>query len=381
MRQEQQAIKLNYLREHNIQLILSALDAQPMSCLELSKKLSISDNGARKIIKMLEDCGAVKVSKKIFVSKKRGNPHIRYELDGKFGYFLVFNFSYYNDKFVLFDFAGNKVYESPFSYPDRNGTREQLLSLAQEAKMKLKENGFDVSKIINVTLSVSGQVDEKARCFTVSGRFRQFESDTSGSFFQIFEQTFSVPVFARNDVMYMLQGEMGDAPNKEKIVLYMFIGRGVSSALMYKGELVRGRHGYVGEIGDNRFGMDETINANVAIPCLCEKCKEYLDTYDLQGLLDAYHKRSEVKTIVQRSAVIIGIEIANIVNFLGIEMVYLGGEALGFGTEYIHTIQETARMYSRMDVQIYESSDSELAIRGALLMARAKSVDLMVGKD
>ena len=381
MRQEKQAIKLNYLREHNIQLILSALDTCPMSCLELSKKLSISDNGARKIIKQLEDCGAVKVSKCKVTSRTRGNQHIRYELDGRFGYFLVFNFSYYNDKVVLFDFAGNRLYESSFAYPERGGTKEELQLLANQTKQKLLDKGFNINKIINLTLSVSGQVDEKARCFSLSGRFGNFENDPTGSFFQIFENTFLAPVFVRNDVMLMLQGEMGDDPNKEKIVLYVFVGRGVSSALMYKGELVRGRHGYIGEIGDNRFGNDGTLNSNAALPSLRKKCAKYLQTDDLQGLIQAYQNNAETREIVQHGAIVVGTEIANIVNFLGIEMVYLGGEALEFGDEYIRIIQETARQYSRLDVQIYASGNKELAIHGAFLLARSKSVDTIMKKS
>ena len=48
------ALQTSYVREYNIKLITSCLYQEPLSCMELSKKIGISDVGIRKIIKELE---------------------------------------------------------------------------------------------------------------------------------------------------------------------------------------------------------------------------------------------------------------------------------------------------------------------------------------
>lgn len=48
MERQKTAIKLNYVREYNIGLITSILYDAPLSCLEMSKRIGISDVGVRK---------------------------------------------------------------------------------------------------------------------------------------------------------------------------------------------------------------------------------------------------------------------------------------------------------------------------------------------
>ena len=189
-----------------------------------------------------------------------------------------------------------------------------------------------------------------------------------------------MPVYAKNDVMLMLLGETDNNPNIAKTFLYMFVGYGISSAIMYKGEIVTGVRGYAGEIGGNRFGTDSTVSLNASLYRLRIKCRQYLETQDLQGFIKAYNERKEVEEVIQHSALVVGMEIANIANLLGIETVFMSGEALLFGEKYINAVQAAAQKYSIPNVQVHMSVDKDLAVRGALSQARVKAIETIMSR-
>lgn len=379
MKTESQAIKLNYLRRHNIRLIISLLYKKPMSCLELSQEINISDVGARKIVKQLECHDMIKVFPETDSYRKRGNQHIRYTINADLGYFLVFQITHLVDKYFLFDFSGNVVLERKFSLPLTGITADDLEKLCEETRADLLANGISLDKIINVTLSVPGKVDEQARCFSISNMFRNFENDETGSFFRIFEAAFSAPVYAKNDVMFMLLGETeGGRYGTTDTLLYFFVGYGISTAIMYKGELVTGVRGYAGEIGGNHFGTDSTISMNTSLSRLVQKCSEYLEKNDVPSILKAYRENGTVREIVEKSAEIVGMEIANISNLLGIGTVFLGGDALQFGEKYIDIIRKTANRCSVSKIRILISDHRNIDVRGALSEAKLRAIDMLM---
>ena len=87
MSSQKLAMKVNSIRNHNIKVIMSFLYKKPHSCLELSKKIGISDVGVRKIIRELEELNFVKVSREKSAVKTRGNQHIRYTANKEMGLF------------------------------------------------------------------------------------------------------------------------------------------------------------------------------------------------------------------------------------------------------------------------------------------------------
>ena len=70
------AINLSYVRAYNVRLIMKILYEKPLSCLELSEKIGISDVGIRKIVKNLQANGMLRVAREENVLRKKGNQHI-----------------------------------------------------------------------------------------------------------------------------------------------------------------------------------------------------------------------------------------------------------------------------------------------------------------
>lgn len=384
MQKEAQAIKLNYVREHNLKLICSLLRKQPLSCLELSREIGISDVGVRKIVKQMEMLNMVQTVSGEEFPRKKGNQHIRYTLNPERGLFLIIDFTHMHDKFAVFDFAGNHLYEEVICWAAAKVvTPEDLYGLIEHIKQSFAERGIEQSKLLNVVLSVPGQVDEASRCFTISHRFINWENDMTGGFYRIFEDAFSVPVIAKNNVALMLLGEAeAGFSSADSPTLYLFVGYGVASAIMYRGEIITGHRGYAGEIGGNSYAESGTLSLNTSIVRQIDKCEPYLRTKDFEGLLEAYGTSPEVKEIVMRGARFVGMEIYNISSLLGVDAVILGGEALQFGQEYIDEIrayvQKRAVTGTVTQVKIHTPTIKDAAVCGALALAEKHSVEYLI---
>lgn len=143
MERQKTAIKLNYVREYNIGLITSILYDAPLSCLEMSKRIGISDVGVRKIVKQLEQQGMLKVARENTSPRKKGNQHIRYTIDADYGIFLIVDFTHLSDRFVVFDYAGNRLLEQGFVIPYLDVTDDDIRRLIAEIKAALAAAGLE----------------------------------------------------------------------------------------------------------------------------------------------------------------------------------------------------------------------------------------------
>ena len=126
MSNQKLAMKVNSIRNHNIKVIMSFLYKKPYSCLELSKKIGISDVGVRKIIRELEELNFVKVSHEKTVVKTRGNQHIRYTANKEMGLFVFVDFTQNKESFYVLDFAGNILLNEKFITPETYASIEEL---------------------------------------------------------------------------------------------------------------------------------------------------------------------------------------------------------------------------------------------------------------
>lgn len=375
MEKQKIAIKLNYVREYNVGLIVNLLYKQSLSCLEISEQIGISDVGVHKIVKQLETRGLLKISQENGFRRKKGNQHIRYTINPEFGIFLIIDFTHLSEKFTVFDYAGNRLLEKRFSVPYVEVNDEDIGRLIQNVKETFAEVGLDKKRLLNIQLSVPGQIDEQSRCFTISHRFKKYENDYSGLFFRLFEDAFGVPVFAKNNVAYMAMGETEHGfSSKYGSAIYIFAGYGIASAVLYEGRIVSGWRGYAGEIGGSRYGKDSTLSLNCSVLRLISKCSPYLETQDFDGLIKAYRTDETVKNIILESAEVLGSFISAFSNLIGADTVMLGGESLEYGEQYLEKVKEYVKNHTIAKADVLFSSLKDAAICGALVSARKQVI-------
>ena len=375
MENHRTAIKLHYVREYNVDLIVNLLYKQSLSCLEISEKIGISDVGVHKIVKQLENNGLLKVAQENEAPRKKGNQHIRYTINPEFGIFLIIDFTQLSEKFTVFDYAGNCLLEKNFSIPYVEVNDEDIRRLIQNIKETFADTGLDKKRLLNIQLSVPGQIDEKLRCFTISHRFKKYEDDYSGLFFQLFEDAFGVSVFAKNNVAYMAMGETEHGfSSKYGCAIYIFVGYGIAASVLYQGHIVSGWRGFAGEIGGSKYGKDSTLSLNCSVLRLIDKCSSYLETRDFDGLMKAYRTNETVRNIILDSAEVLGAYISAFSNLIGADTVMLGGESLRYGEKYLERVKEYVKNHTITKADVLFSSLKDAAICGALVAARKQAV-------
>lgn len=375
MEKQKFAIKLNYVREYNVGLIVNLLYKQSLSCLEISEKIGISDVGVHKIVKQLETQGLLKIVRGNELHRKKGNQHIRYTINPEFGIFLIIDFTHLSEKFTVFDYAGNCLLEKSFSVPYDEVNDEDIGRLIENIKETFAEFGLDKKRLLNIQLSVPGQIDEQSRCFTISHRFKKYENDYSGLFFRLFEDAFGVAVCAKNNVAYMAMGEMEHGFSSQYgSAIYIFAGYGIAASVLYQGHIVSGWRDYAGEIGGSKYGKDSTLSMNCSVLRLIYKCSPYLETQDFEGLLNAYRTNETVKNIILESAEVLGSFISAFSNLIGADTVMIGGESLEYGERYLEKIKEYVKNHTIAKADVLFSSLKDAAICGALVSAREQVI-------
>lgn len=373
------ALQTNYVRDYNIKLIMSLLYKEHLSCQELSKKISISNNGVKKIILELEELKAVRLVDTRNEVKTKGNQHIRYEINGELGIFLIIDFTKTKESFAIYDFAGRKLYSESFYPPLVYTDESEFDDLILTIKQRIKELGLESKKILNVTISVVGQVDEENRCFTISSRFKLFENDNEGRMYSIFENAFNAPVIMKNNVAFMAIGESeAGFFSEHNMALFIFAGWGIASTVLYNNKPLVGWRGYAGEIGGNKIGEDTTLSLQASIKHNIKKCAQYLETPDFEGLLKAYETNDCVKEIVLNGAKVLATSIAHFCNLLGVDIVMLCGECTEFGEEYLETIQEIVLKQTITRAKVVCSRLKNLVEKGALSIAKKREIEEII---
>lgn len=186
------------------------------------------------------------------------------------------------------------------------------------------------------------------------------------------EEILQVPVIVENDANAGLYGEYRLGAGKGmRNIAGIFLGTGVGGALVLDGKLYRGASGFAGEIGhtlihlpglQNEFGVSlENAVGRLAIATeagellLRQKAPHLLNQvgYDLKAIkskalaLAVTEGDTEVKKLLENKAKILGIAVANLINFLSPEAVILGGGLMeALGNYFLPIVKETVKQYA-----------------------------------
>lgn len=380
------AMKVNNVRDHNIRLIMAYLYKKPYSCLELSKKVGISDVGVRKIIKELEEQNIVcrKIEKSAV--KTRGNQHIRYEANKNMGVFLLIDFTQRKERFLLYDFSGKELLNERFEAPYEYQNEEEIISLLDNMRATIQAKGLGDKKILHTTVALTGQMDETKRTLVFSRLFGFLKDDETGRMYSMFEDAFGAPVTIKNNVTFMAIGDGEINKRKESTMsLFVYVGFGIASSILYQGKPLFASRGYAGEIGSGRLGMNYTLSSNCSIKglireCsirgLIDQCADYLENKKFEELLTIYRENQEVHQIILERARLFGIAVGDFASSIGADKIILNGEILEFGEEYARCVEEGIANEIYHPQLILSKTDN--AIVGMLKIAREETINQLI---
>jgi len=246
-------------------------------------------------------------------------------------------------------------------------------SIASAVNELLIENDLTLKDIAAVGAGCPGVIDPKTGVVQISPNIAFLKKCPLK---MILQKTFKVPAFVENDVNAGIYGEQQfGAAKRAQHVLGIFLGTGVGGGLILDGKLYRGFTQAAGEIGHTFMNLPfgsgfirptlENMTGRLALASeaglLLMKQKAphlYKDVgTDLRSLKSGAFARAiregdtEVRSLIQAKARVVGISMANAVNLLSPELIVLGGglvEALG--SIILPEAEKTMRQFAMPDL-------------------------------
>ena len=312
------AINLSYVRAYNVQLIMKILYEKPLSCLELSEKIGISDvGGPQDRQKFAGERDVAGCPRRERASQKRQSTHSLYDRPA-YGFFLIIDFTHLSEAYEVFDYAGNLLFSRKlFSVPYEDVSDEDLLRVIGEIKRALNDWGVDCGKLLNIQICVPDRWTRKCGVLSFLSVFANMKTTERADFSVCLKKLSGFPLRQKTMLRTWRWGNSKKVLSADMAVLFIF-SWGMGSPLPF---FINTRssvwRGYAGEIGGSKFGNDGTFSMNCSINRLKDKCAPYLETPDFAGLLKAYRAGGPVREIVLKSADVLGAFISMFSNFIG----------------------------------------------------------------
>lgn len=219
----------------------------PMSRAELGRRLSLTRSTAGNIVMQLVEEGLVREGAEVDASESRiGRPGLLVSLRGDHMYFIGVEIGVETLGVLALDFAGKTVWKSSLDYREGDSPEAVLQTLQHAVAAFRTEFGPEVL-IDGVCVTVPGllALDGSIMSAPILG---WSNTDVKGIFSAGLADVGEVMVendanaFATAETYLKGRGDTGTS-------LFVFLDAGVGGGLVADGRLVRGQHGFAGEIG------------------------------------------------------------------------------------------------------------------------------------
>lgn len=241
-----------YMKYNNIYLVYSVIrESKTISRIDLANKIGMSATSMTRICSLLIASGLVREGS---VSDKNiGRKAVLLEVVASASYIFCINIFGGTTQFAIFDMLLNRITyrEIPTSY---DMTYEEIINCAAVAiKEMARDAGIKEEDFGGVGISCVGGIEKETIKFSPQYHWSDIRAIEYAS------KVFGLPIFLENDCKAALIGEQVvrygiDTPSN---ITYLYIGkRGVGSAAIVNGQLLRGYNNMAGEIGHTTIELD-----------------------------------------------------------------------------------------------------------------------------
>lgn len=328
-------------RIHNNKVILSLLRKGDMTQSELAQAMGLSIAAVSMITADLIKYELIKFSD-VKVDSRKGRRPQKLSINGGYGCVAVVSLTDENIGYVIADMAERIVYSNSSPNPEKIEVKtlyEMILDIKRviENEVKLPLRGIDIS--------APGKINKSTGAMSVSPHFSSEITAQPNFLPDLFHRYFDVPVKISNDINLAAIGEVSAGWLIDN-ALYVYIGRGVGSALILDGKLYLGSNGYAGEIGlirrcwhgQMRY-LDDIASLNGMCAALCTSGVDVTADNIIEKYLSG---EKAVVEYVDSAAEELGEALKDIIEVLDLSDIRLAGGALGFGNKYIEKIRSRA---------------------------------------
>ena len=303
------------------------------------------------------------------------------EFNSRHGYVAGIDLGPTRTRLALADLRGERLADRIMPTPQRLGPQALLARIAGALRALMEETGVPPSRLVAVGAGAPGAVDRGRGLVTSAPNLQGW---TQVPMRDLLEAALSAPVQVENDVNLAVLGEhWRGAARGHDTCAFVFVGTGVGAGILIGGELHRGHHYMAGEIGvmcmgpqyvDVDYGERGCFETLAGLHGLAERWPQ-ASRQDpagwVAGLFEAAMSGDRrARKIVDDTARLIAIAVANVAAVVDPTLIVLGGALFAQAESLVHDVRKLVERIYPSPIEIVPSAlGKDAPLSGSLLMA------------
>ena len=350
------------VKNHNRQAILQSLLQAPMSRVERANKLAISSMTATNLVRELTDDGLITAVAPPDTAKSVGRPRTTLQIKADAGYTIGIQMGIGIYWITLVDLHGRVIRKDEHRFDIQQDATAVLATITEQIQAFKQQVIDSCCPILGIGFGASGLVNKETGVNLYAPSLGWHNVPIKAQL----EEATDLPVFVENNVRAMALAEAYFGAGKTADSLAFVFGRiGVGAGIVLNGRLWRGPQDGAGEIGHTiiiPYGGDQCscgqtgcLETLVTQPILIKQVQE-LDQASIsidytqsdhqiyEAILNhARAGHAEINQLIQTMARYLGLAIANLINTLNPEIIFLGGMYAQGADLFVPLVQETVK--------------------------------------
>ena len=303
------------------------------------------------------------------------------EFNARHGYVAGIDLGPTRTRLALADLRGERLADRIMPTPPRLGPQALLARIAAALRALMDETGVPASRLVAVGAGAPGAVDRDRGLVTSAPNLQGW---TQVPMRDLLESALSAPVQVENDVNLAVLGEhWRGAARGHDTCAFVFVGTGIGAGILIGGELHRGHHYMAGEIGvmcmgpqfvDVDYGERGCFETLAGLHGLAERWPQ-ASRQDpagwVSGLFEAAMSGDRrARKIVDDTARLIAIAVANVAAVVDPTLIVLGGALFAQAESLVHDVRKLVERIYPSPIEIVPSAlGKDAPLSGCLLMA------------
>jgi glucokinase len=303
------------------------------------------------------------------------------EFNARHGYVAGIDLGPTRTRLALADLRGERLADRIMPTPQRLGPQALLARVAGALRALMEETGVPPSRLVAVGAGAPGAVDRGRGLVTSAPNLQGW---TQVPMRDLLESALHAPVVVENDVNLAVLGEhWRGAARGHDTCAFVFVGTGIGAGILIGGELHRGHHYLAGEIGvmcmgpqyvDVDYGERGCFETLAGLHGLAERWPQ-ASRQDpagwVAGLFEAAVSGDRrAAKIVDETARLIAIAVANVAAVVDPTLIVLGGALFAQAESLVHEVRKVVERIYPSPIEIVPSAlGKDAPLSGSLLMA------------
>jgi glucokinase len=303
------------------------------------------------------------------------------EFNARHGYVAGIDLGPTRTRLAVADLRGERLADRIIPTPVRLGPAALLSRVGGALRALMEEAGAPIDRLLAVGAGAPGAVDRERGVVTFAPNLHDWSHVPMRD---ILERALQAPVQVENDVNLAILGEhwRGAARGHDTCV-FIFVGTGIGAGVLIDGELHHGHHFMAGEIAvmcmgpqfiDVDFGERGCFETLAGLHALADRWPEASQA-DPAGWVPTLFESAlagdrKAKKVVEETARLIAIAVANVGAVVDPSLIVLGGALFAQAESLVHEVRKIVERIRRSPMEIVSSAlGKEAPLSGCLLVA------------